>query len=981
MAKVAKPQEFPNPATMCYKPLVMEQAPATAAGRTRAFWTLAPALLAAITSLALIGCPTATPTRVPAFPDETGELSFSFPVDQEITSVDLPFATGGSGKLTYSLHPQVPPGLTLNGDTRELSGTPEMQGRYEITYRASDANGRSDELPITIIVDPPNSIRSILSAVTVGDAAGEARFTGLPEPNGGPSVEVSGNQVFAAGGTVFLDIVPEPGATVDRLLVSLGEEALGHYEVDVTGAAAPYRLLGQIRFDVDPAIESGCVIIAAVGTGGAVGPAAECHPVLQAPVEFGDVQITVSWDSVADLDLHVVDAAGEEIYYGRLEGKSGGVLDFTSHCGGMRPRPFRNEHMAWSQGTPPEGVYVVRVNHWESCGAAETNYVVSVYNHGHVSTFSGAFSGRGDGGGWGDGREITQFEVSDGPSPRTRSIYSSYRGRGDQVFVLNAAGENLDDTVYTLDLGDASAEVFLIATNPSRYDRSPKVRRLGQLEAVAKGLQPSVHDDYEPPPRPALNEPATKLEWITEFNNNAPLSRRTSGASARLHPQSQRGVAEGDQFTFHDLDENRNLVEIPATVRRVATDGSTTAAFWVGDQDWGAGCSGAGPCVTGEMVDAMADRFLLPGADNDIYDWVTAIYGAPWGPHRYVDVIPPEAASEIHVLLFDIEGDGAPGPGECRTVGYFLGLHNVLQDPEVAITLLSAERLIFFMDSPWFAIPEGPTWEVSDRRPSGAIGTLAHEFQHMIHLYQKRILRRAVSEAWLNEMASEVAQDLIAEKMMINGPRAVAYDDPTAGAPGIRGGRLPFYNLFNDVQVTTWDGKIANYAINYAMGAYLARTYGGAELFSEIVQSGRSSVEAVNAALDALGHDVTFGQALADWAVATLLSDNTAAPAPYRYNPGTWTSSHIGGDEFRLGSINLYNYRYDPPEVVSDCIGPDLASRSAQEGPYLHSLQSLSERTQPPHSNAYATLGRRTGTVRLLVSAATDNRIAVVVKE
>ena len=963
---------------MCYKRRVMEQASAHAAGRPRQrlHWTLAPALLAALTTLALIGCTTATQVRLPEFSEEIGELIFSFSVDREITPVVLPFAVGGSGKLTYSLRP-IPPGLTFDAETRTLSGTPTMVGPYRITYEARDANNKSDELTITVTVELQAAIRSIVSAVSVGDAAGIARFADLPEANGGPSVQVSGNRVFVAGGTVFLNV--EPGAAVDKLLVSVGGESFGYYEIDLTEAAAPYRLLGQIRFDVDPAIKSGCIAVAAVDAGGAVGPAT-CHDLLQAPVEFGEVQITVSWDSDADLDLHMVDAAGEEIYFGLKAGKSGGVLDFQSHC--RPPELHRNEHIAWSQGTPPEGVYVVRVNHWESCGAAETNYVVRVYNHGHVSTFSGTFSGPGDRGGWGDGREITQFEVSDGPPPRTRSIYSSYRGRGDQMFVLNADGENLDDTVYTLDLGDASAEVFLIATNPSRYDRSPEVRRLGQLEAVAKGLQPSVHDDYEPSPRPALNEPATKLEWITEFNNNAPLSRSTSGASARLHPQSQRGVAEGDQFTFHDLDEDRNLVEIPATVRRVATDGSTTAAFWVGDQDWGAGCSGAGPCVTGEMVDAMADRFLRAGADNDIYDWVTAIYGAPWGPHRYVDVIPPEAASEIHVLLFDIEGDGAPGPGECRTVGYFWSFHNVLQDPEFSITLLSAERLIFFMDSPWFAIPEGPTWEVSDRRPSGAIGTLAHEFQHMIHFYQKRILRDAVSEAWLNEMASEVAQDLIAEKMMINGPRAVAYDDPTAGAPGIRGGRLPLYNLFNDVQVTTWDGKIANYAINYAMGAYLVRTYGGAELFSEIVQSGRSSVEAVNAALDALGHDVTFGQALADWAVATLLSDNTAAPAPYRYNPGTWTSSHIGGDEFRLGSINLYNYRYDPPEVASDCIGPDLASRSAQEeGPYLHSLQSLSERTQPPHSNAYATLGRRTGTVRLLVSAATDNRIAVVVKE
>ena len=414
---------------------------------------------------------------------------------------------------------------------------------------------------------------------------------------------------------------------------------------------------------------------------------------------------------------------------------------------------------------------------------------------------------------------------------------------------------------------------------------------------------------------------------------------------------------------------------VPATARSVVTDGATTAAFWVADRDWGPSCRGAGPCVTAEMVDAMADQFFRPGAGNDIHDWVTAIYGEPWGPHRYVDLIPPEAAGEIHVLLFDIEEDGAPRPGECRIVGYFSAAHNYKQ------TAVSAERLIFFMDSAYFAIPEGPTWDVTDRRPSIVIGTLAHEFQHMIHFYQKRVLRRAASEAWLNEMASEVAEDLVADKMMVSGPRGVASDDPTAGEPGNRDGRLPYYNLFNDIQVTAWNGVIANYAVNYALGAYLARTYGGAELFRAIVQSDRSGVDAIEAALAALGHDVSFGQVLADWAIAALLSDSTAAPHPYRYNPGTWSTSHSGGEQFRLGSINLHHYRYEPPEIVSDCIGADLANRPAQEGPYLHSLRSFNARTQPPHSNMYATLGRNTGTVLLSVSAGTGNRITVVVKE
>ena len=937
------------------------------------------ALLTTLATLALIGCPTATPIRVPEFSRTAGGLTFQ--VNVEITPVVLPFAKGGSGRLTYSLGPEIPPGLTFDADSRTLSGTPTAEGTYPLTYAVRDVNSRSDKLGFTIVVEPQTAVRSIVSAVSVGDAAGVARFAELPEPSGGPAVLVSGNLVFTAGGTVFVDVTPEPGAAVDKLLVWVGEARFGYYEIDLSDAAASYHLRGQIRFDVDPRIEYGCVNVAAVDAGGAVGPAT-CHEMLHAPIDFAEVMVTVSWDSDADLDLEVVDGTGESVYYGNLESSTGGTFAFYSSCGARSW--IRNEHIGWSLGTPPEGHYEVRLDHWWNCGTVEqTNWVVSVYNHGQVSTFSGTFTGPGSRLGADDMREITQFEVGDGPPPRTRRLHSTYRGHGDQVFVLNADGKTLDKTIYTLELGDASAEVYLIATNTAYYDLDPEVRRLDRVEAVAKGLLDEVPDEYEPAPRPATSPSLGKREWIAEFNNNPPLPAPSARPSRRAHAQAQTdAVAEGDQFTFHDHDEDRNLVAIPATARRVVTDGSRTAAFWVADNDWGAGCSGAGPCLTEEMVDAMADRFLRPGAGNDIHDWVTAIYGEPWGPHGFPTLmIPPAAAGEIHVVLYDIEGDGAPGPGECRVVGYFWARHNLLRDPDDPGPQLTAERLAFFMDSAWFAIPEGPTWEVADRRPSGAIGTLAHEFQHMIHFYQKPVLRDAGSETWLNEMASEVAEDLIADKMMVRGPRGVAHDDPTAGARGNESGRLPFYNLFNDAPVTVWNSKIADYAGKYAFGAYLARLYGGAELFSRIVQSGEAGFPAVEAALQALGHDVPFGQVLADWAVATLLSDDTAAPAPYRYNPGTWTTSHVGGQQYRLGSINLYNYRYDPPEVVSDCIGPDLASRSSQEGPYLHSLSSLSDRTQPPHSNAIATLGRNTGRVRVLVTAESENRITVVVKE
>ena len=548
-----------------------------------------------------------------------------------------------------------------------------------------------------------------------------------------------------------------------------------------------------------------------------------------------------------------------------------------------------------------------------------------------------------------------------------------YRGSGDQVFVLNPDDEQLRNTWFTLQLGDASTEVYLISTNTSdRYRARLQIAPLDPGTAATHGRRAPAEDGPEP-----LASGLSPERVITEFNDSLPRWEGSAGGSGRLRTQSQGGVAEGDRFTFPDI-TSAGFPAIPSTARKVVTDGAATAAFWVADRDWGPNCRGAGPCVTGEMVDAMAGRFFRRGAGNDIHDWVTAVYGEPWGPHGAPGLIPPEAADEIHVVLFDIGGDGAPGPQECCIIGFYTPLHNHLQTASPPFDL-SAERLVFFMDSAYFAVPEGPTWDVTDRRPSRVISILAHEFQHVIHFYQKQVLRDAASETWLNEMASEVAEDLVAHKAMVSGPRGVAHDDPTAGAPGNLRGRLPLYNLFNDMRVTKWDGAIADYAVNYALGAYLARTYGGAELFRAIVQSDRSGVDAIEAALAATGHDVSFGDVLAGWAVATLLSDNTAAPHPYRYNPGTWSTSRSGGERFRLGSINLYHYRSVPPE--HPYIGPGLANRPAQEGPRLRSLQSFNARTQPPHSNMYATLGRNTGTLHLSVTAEGIARITVVVKE
>ncbi len=553
------------------------------------------------------------------------------------------------------------------------------------------------------------------------------------------------------------------------------------------------------------------------------------------------------------------------------------------------------------------------------------------------------------------------------PGPEDdREIVNTYRGHGDEVFHVNPNGESLEDKLYTLQLGDAFANVSFVVTNTNAYTAPVTIERL-DTPATPTEQRPSFPEmDGRLQSAAARTEVPWRQRWITESNN---YGRVAVGGSFNRKPLPS--VKQSDTHIFLDINDDGQLVHIPATARVVVNDGTTTLVVWVADTDWTTSCPQPPPptCVDRAMANAVAERFLRPGSGNDIYDWVTTIFGEPWGPHSYHGRIPAEHAEQIHILVFDIGFDGEEG----GTGGFFWSKDTAIRDPSSRFSSrASNERLMFYIDSYFLGRADGPTWDVTDYSPARTMGTLAHEFQHMIHYYQKRV-RHAygpVSESWLNEMASEVTEDLVAHQLMIHGPRGVAYDDPTAGSPRNGRGRLPRYNFFNFIQVTRWDGSLVNYSTSYALGAYLARNYGGAPLFREIVQNNKSGIGAVEAALRTQGHALSFGDVLAHWGVANLLSDNTGAPAPYRYNSGTWSTSRVGGETYRLGSINLYHYRYYYEE-------DDYA-----DGPVSFWFEGFNDGFwQNPHSNVYTTLDRNTGTVRLRMSADPGIRITAVVKE
>ena len=79
-------------------------------------------------------------------------LSSNFVVGH-LVSLTLPTATGGTGHVTYRLSPAMGNGLSFDGPTRTIAGTPQQaaeQATY--TYTATDTNNNRVQLSVPLTV-------------------------------------------------------------------------------------------------------------------------------------------------------------------------------------------------------------------------------------------------------------------------------------------------------------------------------------------------------------------------------------------------------------------------------------------------------------------------------------------------------------------------------------------------------------------------------------------------------------------------------------------------------------------------------------------------------------------------------------------------------------------------------------------------------------------------------------------------------------
>lgn len=112
------------------------------------------------------------------------------------------------------------------------------------------------------------------------------------------------------------------------------------------------------------------------------------------PVEFtatlkkaSDITVRLDWHKLSgntDIDLHVVDPFGEEIYFAHSSSQSGGWLDRDDVVG---PGP---EHIYWENA--PAGTYKVKVHYYDSESMAVTTYKVTINVNGESRTYSGSLA-------------------------------------------------------------------------------------------------------------------------------------------------------------------------------------------------------------------------------------------------------------------------------------------------------------------------------------------------------------------------------------------------------------------------------------------------------------------------------------------------------------------------------------------------------------------------------------------------------------
>lgn len=162
----------------------------------------------------------------------------------------------------------------------------------------------------------------------------------------------------------------------------------GYWQLDLPVAVQTVGLVLQMTANAPASF----TMESSLGTSGANGPAFS-SAIQTVDLANADIVATVKWTGASDVDLHVIDGKGQEVYYANPTTPEGGSLDLDSNAGCAIDN-VNQETISWPQNKAPTGPYTVRVEYYDDCGVASSPYNGTVKVKGQSDkTFSGTFTG------------------------------------------------------------------------------------------------------------------------------------------------------------------------------------------------------------------------------------------------------------------------------------------------------------------------------------------------------------------------------------------------------------------------------------------------------------------------------------------------------------------------------------------------------------------------------------------------------------
>lgn len=308
---------------------------------------------------------------------------------------------------------------------------------------------------------------------------------------------------------------------------------------------------------------------------------------------------------------------------------------------------------------------------------------------------------------------------------------------------------------------------------------------------------------------------------------------------------------------------------------------------------WDDLCTDFGRCdvLTDEQI-----AYYLATFQSSIYDQMQPVFGSP----------EPRPASDadghkIAILIYNIRDESYYDAAFTSYIAGFFwgGLNEELQMNAV------------FIDSYDWANRLGP----DARRPYLYEGTLAHEFQHLLHHDQD-----GDEDSFIDEGLADLAAYLTGF--------------------GHSSGHIAYYLVYHRDSLTHWGGSLVDYGAGYLWALYLFEKFGGEDFVRDLVQEQANGMEGVQKVLHARGYHVAVEDVFRDWTIANLVDDPALGPQ-YAYSTlaiGSedtwgytiqWSIKHAYGTDYHG---KLPPARKDPKIPASDTVSPWAANYQSAQG-------------------------------------------------